>query len=238
MKNIKGFLETSFVDWPGRVCSVIFLAGCNFRCPFCHNHPLVLKPEKLVSISLEEVEHRLSRYKKWLGGVCITGGEPTLNPELPDALLRLKEAGWPIKLDTNGSRPEILAQLLAAGFIDMISMDVKAPLDEEQYSRCAGVAVDLAAIRSSISLIKQSGVAHEFRMTVLPLFHSAADIRRWRQDLAHGPISPLKLQNFNSRSTLDKSLEEAKPFDPDIFSKLQEHLLHQEENQAAASQLN
>jgi pyruvate formate lyase activating enzyme len=228
VNNIKSFLATSFVDWPGRFCSVIFVAGCNFRCPFCHNHSLVLTPDGLPTIPFDAVLLKLARYKKWLGGVCISGGEPTLNPALPDALATLKHAGWQIKLDTNGSQPRVLAELLADGLIDMIAMDVKAPLVQEQYNRCAGVAVDLDRIRKSIELIKESGVEHEFRMTVLPRFHSTADVTVWAATLNSkdfGRKSRLKLQNFNPRSPLDKTLTTEKSFPVDIFARLQERVV-------------
>jgi pyruvate formate lyase activating enzyme len=201
MRNIKGFLETSFIDWPGRSCGVIFLGGCNFRCPFCHNHPLVLQPQELLSLDLEDILGRLRPWRAWLGGVCVSGGEPTLSVELPELLRRLKAEGFRVKLDTNGSRPAVLANLLTAGLIDMIAMDVKAPLEQALYDRCCGVSVDLVRIRKSIDLLLTSGVAHQFRMTVVPGLHDAAVVRRWRQGL--GAAADLKLQNYSPRSVLD-----------------------------------
>ena len=227
MNSIKSFLATSFVDWPGKVCGVFFVGGCNFRCPFCHNHSLVLAPDRLATIPFAGILHQLGRYKKWLGGVCISGGEPTLNPGLPDAMAVLKQAGWQIKLDTNGSQPQVLERLLADGLVDMIAMDVKAPLVQEQYNRCAGVEVDLDRIKKSIALIKESGVEHEFRMTVLPRFHAAADVTAWAAALNrsfYGRRSRLKLQNFNPRSTLDKTMAAEKPFPADFFARLQERV--------------
>lgn len=220
MPIIRGFLETSFIDWPERLCSVIFLGGCNFRCPFCHNHPLVLSPEGFEAIPLEEVLERLTPLKRWLGGICVSGGEPTLSPGLPHLLTRLKVEGWAVKLDTNGSRPEIVDQLLQDRLVDMVSMDVKAPLDQERYDRCAGVKVPLARIRQSISLIKESGIDHEFRMTVLPRFHAVEDIIEWAQAL--GPDSRLKLQNFNPRTTLNPDLQEERGFSPEKFAGLRQ----------------
>jgi pyruvate formate lyase activating enzyme len=227
MNNIKSFLPTSFVDWPGKVCGVVFLAGCNFRCPFCHNHSLVLHADNLTSIPFDTVLNQLTKYEEWLGGVCISGGEPTLDPGLPQALKTLKEAGWAIKLDTNGSQPRVLEKLLDDSLVDMVAMDVKAPLVQEQYNRCAGVTVDLDRIRTSISIIKESGVEHEFRMTVLPLFHSEKDIADWAATLnsrTENCLSDLKLQNFNPRSTLDVTLAVEKPFPAEIFTRLQESL--------------
>jgi len=200
MDNIKGFLETSFVDWPGRSCAVLFLGGCNFRCPYCHNHPLVLRPGELPSLDLADILTRLRPLRKWLGGICVSGGEPTLSPELPRLLASLRGEGFAVKLDTNGSRPEVLAGLLAERLVDMVAMDVKAPLEQELYDRCCGVPVDLARIAASIELIRRSGVAHQFRMTVLPGFHGVAEVGRWRAALA--ATTAVKLQNFSHKSVL------------------------------------
>lgn len=197
------------MDWPGRVCAVLFMSGCNFRCPFCHNHPLVLMPSELKSFTLKEIRGKLSSYKKWLGGVCISGGEPTLSTELSDILHKLKKDGWPIKLDTNGSRPDVLEQLIADELLDMIAMDVKAPLEQEKYARCTGVAVDLQKIEQSIHLIQKSSVPHEFRMTVLPRLHTKDDISNCAASLGG---SGLKLQNFNPRTTLNPCFTNEKGF--------------------------
>lgn len=222
MNNLKGFLETSFVDWPGRTCAVLFLGGCNLRCPFCHNHQLVLDPEELHSLDLKEILHRLRPLRHWLGGVCVTGGEPTLSAQLPALLRRLKTEGFPVKLDTNGTRPAILAALLAQGLVDMVAMDVKAPLDQALYDRCCGLTVDLGRIRASIKLIKESGVAHQFRMTVVPGLHDAAVVRRWRDEL--GDNDNLKLQNYNPQSVLAPTRAGALRFTEEEFSDLRQTL--------------
>jgi len=218
MDNIKGFLETSFIDWPGRSCAVLFLGGCNFRCPFCHNHPLVLAPEDLLSLDPEEVLARLRPLRTWLGGVCVSGGEPTLSAGLPELLRLLKREGFPVKLDTNGSRPAILAELLADGLIDMVAMDVKAPLEQKLYDRCCGVKVDLTRIRESIELLKGSEVSHQFRMTVVPGFHDRAAVRRWHRDL--GGDTGIKLQNFSPHSVLSPAATGEKRFSEKEFAEL------------------
>lgn len=218
MNNIKGFLETSFIDWPGRSCAVLFLGGCNFRCPFCHNHQLVLQPGELVSHDLEEILARLRPLRNWLGGICVSGGEPTLSAELPALLARLREEGFAVKLDTNGSRPEILAALLAEGLLDMVAMDVKAPLEQELYDRCCGVRVDLARVTESIGLIRQSGIAHQFRMTVVPGLHCGGEVKRWVAAL-HGSHA-LKLQNYNPGSVLDSDQAGSKGYTEEEFSEL------------------
>ncbi len=215
---IKGVLETSFVDWPERLCAVLFLGGCNFRCPYCHNNSLVLHPDGLASLGVEELLHRLAPLKKWLGGICVTGGEPTLDPHLPEFLVLLKEGGWSVKLDTNGSRPEVLAQLLAQGLLDMVAMDVKTVLVQEKYDRCAGRPVDLGRIHRSIELLGASGIAHEFRMTVVPGYHGETDVAAWAANLAGR--ARLTLQNFNPKSTLDPAVVPAAGFPPDVFGRL------------------
>jgi len=225
MSRIRNFLETSFIDWPGRVCAVIFLGGCNLRCPFCHNHPLVLSEESFPALALDDVLARLARFKKWLGGVCISGGEPTFVPELPEMMKRLKDAGWRIKLDTNGTRPEVLSRLLRDDLLDMVSMDVKAPLDREKYAHCAGTPVKLENLRKSLALLRDAAPGYEFRMTVVPGFHSEEDIVQWAADLApyvaDGKRCRLKLQNFNPKNTLDPALANEVPFSPDVFARWQ-----------------
>jgi pyruvate formate lyase activating enzyme len=222
MDNIKGFLETSFIDWPGCSCSVLFLGGCNFRCPFCHNHPLVLEPAKLHSLDLGEILRRLHPLRDWLGGVCVSGGEPTLTPDLPELLRRLKAEGFRVKLDTNGSQPAVLAEMLQAGLVDLVAMDVKAPLEQELYDRCCGVAVDLNRIRASIELLKASTVPHQFRMTVVPGFHDQTTVRRWREQLGGG--ANLKLQNFSPHSVLDPSRAGAETYSEEEFSNFRQTL--------------
>ncbi|OGQ86922.1 MAG: anaerobic ribonucleoside-triphosphate reductase activating protein [Deltaproteobacteria bacterium RIFOXYD12_FULL_56_24] len=219
LPQIKGFLETSFIDWPGKLCAILFVGGCNFRCPFCHNHPLVLAPEGLETIPFAEIMGRLATRKNWLAGVCISGGEPTLSPGLPVMIAKLKAEGWAIKLDTNGSRPEMLAQLLANNLLDMVAMDVKTVLVQDKYERCAGGPVDLGAIQKSIDLLSNSDIPHEFRMTIAPGLHTEEDIVVWNHQFDRSRSS-LTLQNFNPLTTLDVRFEKEKGFVPEIFSRL------------------
>ena len=138
LPTIKGFLETSFVDWPGQVAAVVFLPRCNFRCPYCHNHGLVLHPEGLQSWSLEGILDHLDGYRDWVDGVCVSGGEPTIHPGLPDLLGALRDSGWATKIDTNGARPDVVAGLLDAGLLDALALDLKAPLEPIPYRRNSG----------------------------------------------------------------------------------------------------
>jgi pyruvate formate lyase activating enzyme len=178
--EIKGFIEASFVDWEGKLCSVLFLSGCNFRCPFCHNVNLVLEPEKLDTIPLEYLKEKLNAQKDWIDGVCITGGEPTTHKDLLKLCSTLKNMGFLIKLDTNGTNPEILKELIDQRLVDYIAMDIKAPLEEKKYSKATGIkiATNLNKIKQSIELLKKSNTSYELRTTVVPSLHTEDDIKQ------------------------------------------------------------
>lgn len=166
--EIKGFVETSFCDWDGRISTVVFLAGCNLRCPFCQNGDLVLAPERLPTVDPNEVLRYLERQRGWIDGVVVTGGEPTIWDDLPDLLAGLRSSGLAVKLDTNGTDPEAVASLARQGLVEFVAMDVKAPLDG-RYHRAAGVTVDLGAIAASIEFLKGlPDGASEFRTTLVP----------------------------------------------------------------------
>ena len=222
MTQIKGFLETSFLDWPGKIASVIFLPYCNFRCPYCHNHGIVLNPEKFETISIEYILNRLKGLKGWIDGVCITGGEPTLHPSLPEFIRKFRAQNFLIKLDTNGTNPNILRNLLNNKLIDYVSMDVKAPLDEIRYSKCAGVAVNLKNIKESISILKEGIVPYEFRVTVVPGLLREDDIIELAEQLSRA--DKLTLQNFNPSDPLDPKLKHVTPYNEDELKKIQDRV--------------
>jgi len=213
MLEIKGFLETSFVDWPGKICSVLFLPYCNLRCPYCHNHGLVLHPEQYPTFRLREILNRLLSFRGWVDGVCLTGGEPTLHADLLFLVRRIKRLGFAVKLDTNGSNPGLLEQLIAERAIDFVSMDVKAPVDLICYTRVAGPAVNLDLIWKSVQILKRGDVEYGFRTTVVPGLHTADDILRLGQQLKAG--SRMVLQDFNPENPMDPSLRETRPFGPE-----------------------
>ena len=222
MIEIKGFLETSFLDWPGKLCSVLFLPGCNFRCPYCHNHPLVFHPEQYSTIPLEEIFDRTHSLKNWIDGVCLTGGEPTLHADLPFLIREIKRRKFLIKLDTNGSNPRMLEKLIEAEEIDFVSMDVKAPLDPFRYSRAMGLPVNLKPILESIEILKRGRVEYEFRMTVVPGLHKEEDIKSLGGQLMAG--RRLVLQNFNPENPLDPSLKNIAPYDPKGLKKIEKEV--------------
>ncbi|MCJ7614751.1 anaerobic ribonucleoside-triphosphate reductase activating protein [Candidatus Bathyarchaeota archaeon] len=178
--DVKGLIDISFVDWDGKISSVLFLPTCNFRCPFCHNVNLVLCPEKLDTIPFEYIEDQLKKQKGWTDGVCITGGEPTLHSSLPELCSRIKKMGLMVKLDTNGTNPTMLKELMDMKLVDYVAMDIKAPLTIEKYSKATGVNTEklLENVKESIRLLMESGIDYEFRTTVVPSIHSLEDIKQ------------------------------------------------------------
>lgn len=171
---IGGLQKTSLLDYPDKVSAVVFTAGCPFRCGFCHNPELVTDIDPKTFIPESEVLEFLTKRRGVLDAVVITGGEPTLQRDLPEFIAKLRALGYLIKLDTNGTNPLMVQRLLDAGALDYLAMDIKAPL--EKYDAVAGRAVERAAIEESIRQIMQSGVPYEFRSTVLPAMHTADDI--------------------------------------------------------------
>ena len=166
--KIAQILPTTLIDYPNRVAALIYTPLCNFRCPFCHNSELVL-PEKIRKLQLvpeNDILYFLREREKFLDALCITGGEPTLQEDLPRFIERVKQLGLLVKLDTNGSHPEVLKELFDNNLLDYIAMDVKGPAT--RYGDLAGVYVDLDAIRRSIKLIMERAPNYEFRTTVAP----------------------------------------------------------------------
>ena len=222
MIEIKGFLETSFLDWPGKLCSVFFLPYCNFRCPYCHNHPLVFNPEQYVTIPLEDILTRLHSLRNWIDGVCLTGGEPTLHADLPLLIREIKRHRFLVKLDTNGSNPQMLENLIETGEIDFVSMDVKAPLDPFRYSRSTGLPINLKPTSESIEILKRGKVEYEFRMTVVPGLHREEDIQTLGDQLRVG--RRFVLQNFNPENPLDPLLKNSVPYDLKVLKKIEKEV--------------
>lgn len=228
---IKGFIETSLLDWPGQVCAVIFLPYCNLRCPYCHNHRLVLEPDTLETIPLESILDRLSPFKDWVDGICITGGEPTIHRDLPALLRKIHKAGFKTKIDTNGTQPETLHYLIAQKLVDCVAMDVKAPLDDAAYARCAGVDVPVSIIKASIEVLAKAGVSTMFRCTVTPTLLAEDDVYRLAEQLkeirtqnrSSAETAPfLTLQNFNPADPMEPDFKKIKPFTDEALFRMQQ----------------
>ncbi|MCF7975943.1 MAG: anaerobic ribonucleoside-triphosphate reductase activating protein [Phycisphaerae bacterium] len=190
---IAGFQTLTLTDFPGHTAAVVFTQGCNFQCPFCHNSdlwPLTREPSCLVPG--DHVLEVLARRSQVLDGVVMTGGEPTLQPDLKGFIRQVRSLGLAVKLDTNGSRPAVLRDLLGSGLLDFVAMDVKAPLGK--YGELAGCVVTIPDIQESIGLIRESGIKYLFRTTwVKPLLH-ACDIAEIKRTL--GPETPHHTQQF------------------------------------------
>lgn len=201
--KIGGFQPCSFSDFPGHLAAVVFTQGCNFRCPFCHNARLL--PTEDVILSASAILHVLRARRRQLDGVVITGGEPTLQGDLSSFLAELRQLGLKIKLDTNGSRPEILQSLIEAGLLDYIAMDIKAPW--KRYDQLAGLPVRVEHLRESMSLIVGSGIAHEFRTTVVTPLLAPADLRVIGSQIPKR--SPYKTQPFRPEYAFAPALRQA-----------------------------
>jgi len=206
-----GLQKFSLSDYPGKVAAVVFTRGCNFRCPYCHNPDLVRggDPENVDTLDEQQILSFLEQRRGRLQALVITGGEPTLHDDLPDFIARVKRIGYAVKLDTNGSRPEVLESLLQAHLIDFVAMDVKAPPDK--YECLAGKRVDLPALRRSIDIAINSGVAHEFRTTAVKPMLCSEDIM-CIGEMLRGAMR-YTLQPFVPSRTLDPALpDRALPF--------------------------
>ena len=217
--DVKGFLETSFVDWPGKVASVVFLPRCNYRCPYCHNHRLVTDPESYVSWPLDNVLQRLSSLRDWVDGVCVTGGEPTLHGGLAEMLRRLRREHWRIKLDTNGSRPRVIRELVEEGLLDAVSLDVKAPLEPIPYRRNGGEGANPAPVRETLDILADAGLPVEVRTTVHPRLLSREEVLRLVEQVGGvlGGAMSFKLQRCRTEETLDRALADTEPLDQETF---------------------
>jgi len=217
---VKGFIETSFLDWKDHLSSVFFTGGCNFRCPFCHNSDLVLNHDRLLDVPEEQILGNLRKFRKWIDRVVVTGGEPTLQKGLPVFAELLKREGYKVKLDTNGSHPEVIKDLVKAGFIDFIAMDIKGPI--AGYDRWCGATVDRDKIEESIDFIIGGQIDHEFRMTVVPFLHKEADVYEAASRV--GDAKRFTVQDFVPRNTLNPAFLSVKSFSPDRMSKIRQNV--------------
>lgn len=167
--------KLSLVDYDGKVAATLFTAGCNYRCPFCHNSPLVVGVTELTPLSETEVFDYLTRRKNVLDGVCVSGGEPTLQPDLPDFLAKLKALGFSVKLDTNGTNPDMLKVLVGSGLCDYVAMDIKN--SKERYAETVGLpSYRLDDVEESVEFLLSDAVDYEFRTTLINGYHTKQDI--------------------------------------------------------------
>ena len=229
--EIKGFIEMSMLDWDGKIVSTIYLPKCNFRCPFCQNAGLVLKPEQYNTIILETIKNYLSGHKGGVDGVCISGGEPCLYDGLEDFIKEVKNIGMLVKLDTNGSFPKVLKKLIDASTplsinpeqsrrVDYVAMDIKGPLEEGSYAGSCGVKDKkiLENVKESIKIIMGSGIDYEFRTTVVPGLHKKEDILKIAKYIKGA--KKYALQNFRPQNTLDPEYLKIKPYSAEQLNEM------------------
>ena len=208
MVEIKGLEKFAPRDFPGHISSTVFLGGCNFRCPFCHNSDLVLRPEILPTFPLDYFLSFLDSRKGWLEGICISGGEPLLHDDLETLLILIKDRNFLVKLDINGSFPSRLEDLIQKRLVDHIAMDVKAPL--KRYQEVTRATVNEEDIVRSTDIIKNSGLEYVFRTTLVPGLVGQEDIKEICKMLDGANI--FQLQQFVPSNTLDSKYLHKKPY--------------------------
>jgi pyruvate formate lyase activating enzyme len=211
--RIGGYIPLSLVDYPGEPAITVFTVGCNLRCPFCHNSGLVVKVKELES--KVEILQFLRQRKNILDYLCISGGEPTIQPGLHAFIRDIRSMGYHIKLDTNGSKPEVLERLLTGDLPDYIAVDVKSSPSRYRFS--TGGGLDFNTVLRSIKTVKASRVAYELRTTAVPGIVSLEDLEIIAKILM--PVKRYVLQQFQPRRTLDPAFEYVTPYLPEWFEK-------------------
>ena len=216
-------IETSLIDWEGKIVSTLYVPSCNFRCPYCYNCDLILYPENFPNIAQSEIDSFLLERKDFIDGICMSGGEPTLYPDLPTYFKKIRDKGFLIKLDTNGTNPKLLKKLLDLDLVDYIAMDIKSSLDFNNYSKAAGIKdkAVLEKVKDSIGLIINSKIDYEFRTTVVPSLHSEEIITEIARYITGA--KKYVLQNFSPlEKTLDPSFQKIKPYSDEKTQELSE----------------
>ncbi len=217
--KIGGIQKTSLIDYPDKVCAVFFASGCNFRCPYCYNPELVFSKTKL--IQEKYIKNFLKKRKNYLDAILLSGGEITIQPDFVDFVKKIKSYGYLIGIETNGSDPDAIKELIDNKLVDFIAMDIKSDL--ETYEKAAGVKPDKEKIKKSVELIKNSNINYEFRTTVVPgLFdeETAIKIGKWLKGSKR-----YVLQQFrNEKGMIDKSLKRKKPYSVDKLKKFKKIL--------------
>ncbi len=211
--------KLTLIDFPGKLAATVFLTGCNFRCPWCYSAELVL-PEKIKNqpkISEDELFLFLESRKKLIEGVVFCGGEPTMSKELEFLIKKIKKMGFAVKLDTNGSNPEILKKLIDEKLIDYVAMDLKAP--KKKYDLATGVNINIDKIQKSIDILKEGKVDYEFRTTVVPAIHSKEDLLEMAKWISGA--KKYYLQNFRAEKNIDKEFGNIKPYPQEFLTEIQ-----------------
>ncbi|MBI4999360.1 anaerobic ribonucleoside-triphosphate reductase activating protein [Candidatus Gottesmanbacteria bacterium] len=228
--NFKGLQKITLLDFPEKIACILFVGGCNFRCPFCQNPDLVLHPETLSAITEEFFLKFLKTREGLLDGVVITGGEPTLYSDLPEFINKIKRLGFLVKLDTNGTNPDMLENLLKERLLDYVAVDYKGP--PKKYRQYTGLASQDNVLRSkatpykTIKLLVKSGIDFELRTTVVPTLHTRKDLLVMAKELHRCSVFSVQcsvgwfLQQFRPNKCLDKNFEKVKPYQRKFFEEV------------------
>jgi pyruvate formate lyase activating enzyme len=219
----KGIQKTTLIDFPDKVAAIFFTGGCNFRCPFCYNKELVLNPEKTKSLPEKDIFEFLDKRKKYLDGIVITGGEPTIHQGLPDFMKKAKKMGFEIKLDTNGTNPEMLKSALEKKLVDYVAMDIKSALEKERYEKATGTQIDIKQIKKSINTIMHGGISYEFRTTVVPDFVSLQDIEKIAESLK-GAEKYFLQQFVPNENCIDAEMQKKHPYSKETLEEFKKIL--------------
>lgn len=206
---VGGLQKFSLIDYPGKITAIVFTHGCNLRCPYCHNPELVL-PEQAPCPGFNETEiiQFMESRKGKLDAVCITGGEPTIHTGLRSFFKEIKELGFLTKLDTNGTNPKMIQELLDKGLLDYLAMDIKAPF--ERYHEVTRSNVDINAIKQSLAILANSNIPYELRITVVKDFVTLQDVKRIGAQIHGAPLGVI--QNFSPTKCLDKQFLQKVPY--------------------------
>lgn len=222
--EFKGFIKTSVIEYPGKIVSLVFVGGCNFRCPFCQNPDLVLNSRSLPSTGEKEVIDHLLSKRKWLDGLVITGGEPMLEKDLPNFLSKIKKEGFLVEIETNGTNPGMLRDLVKRSLVDYLALDIKAPFEWEKYRKVAGIVDDnlFGKVKESVKILLSSNIDYELRTTVVPGLVDQEDLISIARSFES--VKKYVLQQFVPKITLDKQYEKIKPYSKDKLEEMKEKI--------------
>ena len=209
-----GFQKCTLLDFPGEVAATLFVKGCNFRCPFCHNKELVVDAEKIMPFDTEDIFKYLEKRKNVLGGVCITGGEPLLYDELPEIIEKIHKLGLKVKIDTNGSKPDMLAKIK----VDCIAMDIKTSFEKYNLMKYTGSDDLVELLKKTINYLLSSDIDYRFRTTVVPGIVEITDIKKIVKTIKGA--KKYILAQFRSHNTLDPEWEKVVPYHSEVLLEM------------------
>lgn len=218
--RIRGFIETSLLDWDKKVASVVFVGGCNFHCPFCQNSALANDSKSLPAMDWQDIKKTLEKKRKWIDGVVVSGGEPMMHPEIFGLLIKIKQSGFKVKVDTNGYYPYPLKEAIELGLVDYVAMDIKSAFDQ-RYFKAIGRKIEFVVIERTVRLLKECGLDYEFRFTLVPNLVTEKELIAISEKIT--PAKKVVLQKFvpqNARLASYRKLNTYTPEQAKQFQKL------------------